>query len=92
MAVFHSVLSASISTAHKSIQQNTVMSYWLHSAELKDGAHHSAALATLQIGRFKRPVLRSVKVGKKITKTAGEDPSYFKTLLACQLISIFIAL
>jgi len=60
------------------------MSYWLHSAELKDGAHHSAALAPLKIGRFKRPVLRSVKVGEKnFTKPTGEGPSYFKTLLAC---------
>jgi len=68
MAVFHSALPASISTAHKSIQQNTVMSYWLHSGELKDGAHHSAAPATLKIGRFKRPVLRLVKVEKKKKK------------------------
>jgi len=91
MAVFHSVLPASISTVHISIQQNTIVSYWLHSAELKDGAHHSAPLATLKIGRFKSPVLSSVKVGKNITKTMGENPSYFKTLLASQLIRVFIA-
>jgi hypothetical protein len=65
MAEFHSVLSASISTAHISIWQNTIMSYWLHLAEFKDGAHQTAALAPLKIGRFKRPLLRLVKVGKK---------------------------
>jgi hypothetical protein len=50
------------------------MSYWLHSAEFKGGAHHSASLAPLKIGRFKIPVSISVKVGEKknITKPTGE--------------------
>jgi hypothetical protein len=51
MAEFHSVLPASISTAHISIPQYTMMPYWLHSTELKDGAHHSAASAPLKIRR-----------------------------------------
>jgi hypothetical protein len=90
MAEFHSVLLASISTAHISIQRYTIMSYWLHSAELQDGAHHSAALSALKIGILQRPLLRSVKGGGDITNSMGEGPSFFKTLLASKLIRIFI--
>jgi hypothetical protein len=81
-----------LQSAPLTYRSSEILSYRLHSVELKDGAHHSATFSALKVGRLKRLLLRSVKGGGGgITNSKLQGSPFFKTLFS-KLIRIFITL